>query len=98
MSFGLSEEQRNATDELEAFITHTSPTCVCLCSSQELRGKILLKAKKIGGLEVCPDGTLTDEVSDDEEMPNDEAESTSAENPPAECSNHDAKVRRARYF
>ncbi|XP_030283756.1 1-phosphatidylinositol 4,5-bisphosphate phosphodiesterase delta-4 isoform X2 [Sparus aurata] len=62
-----------------------------LPSPQELRGKILLKAKKIGGLEVCPDGTLTDEVSDDEEMPNDEAESASAENPPAECSNHDAK-------
>lgn len=58
----------------------------------------MLKAKKIGGLEVCPDGTLTDEVSDDEEMPNDEVESASAENPPAECSNHDAKVRRARYF
>uniref|UniRef100_A0A671U5Q7 Phosphoinositide phospholipase C n=1 Tax=Sparus aurata TaxID=8175 RepID=A0A671U5Q7_SPAAU len=53
-----------------------------LPSPQELRGKILLKAKKIGGLEVCPDGTLTDEVSDDEEMPNDEAESASAENPP----------------
>ncbi|KAM8749255.1 1-phosphatidylinositol 4,5-bisphosphate phosphodiesterase delta-4 isoform 1-T1 [Acanthopagrus schlegelii] len=62
-----------------------------LPSPQELKGKILLKAKKIGGLEVCPDGTLTDEVSDDEEMPNDEAESASAENPPAECSNHDVK-------
>uniref|UniRef100_A0A671U6K8 Phosphoinositide phospholipase C n=1 Tax=Sparus aurata TaxID=8175 RepID=A0A671U6K8_SPAAU len=59
--------------------------------SPQLRGKILLKAKKIGGLEVCPDGTLTDEVSDDEEMPNDEAESASAENPPAECSNHDQR-------
>ncbi|XP_073329643.1 1-phosphatidylinositol 4,5-bisphosphate phosphodiesterase delta-4 [Pagrus major] len=67
-----------------------------LPSPQELKGKILLKAKKIGGLEVCPDETLTDEVSDDEEMPNDEAESVSAENPPAECSNHNAKQKKSK--
>ncbi|XP_034429464.1 1-phosphatidylinositol 4,5-bisphosphate phosphodiesterase delta-4-like [Hippoglossus hippoglossus] len=56
-----------------------------LPSPQELKGKILLKAKKIGGLENCLDETLTDEVSDEEEMANDEAESLSAGDPPAGC-------------
>ncbi|TNN68544.1 1-phosphatidylinositol 4,5-bisphosphate phosphodiesterase delta-4 [Liparis tanakae] len=57
-----------------------------LPSPQELRGKILLKAKKIGDPGDCVDETLTDEVSDDEEMANDDAESLSAEDPsPAEC-------------
>ncbi|XP_047456940.1 1-phosphatidylinositol 4,5-bisphosphate phosphodiesterase delta-4 [Mugil cephalus] len=55
-----------------------------LPSPQELKGKILLKAKKIGGLEDCLDETLTDEVSDDEEMANGDAESPSTEDPPAE--------------
>uniref|UniRef100_A0A3P9K7U3 Phosphoinositide phospholipase C n=1 Tax=Oryzias latipes TaxID=8090 RepID=A0A3P9K7U3_ORYLA len=41
-----------------------------LPSPQELKGKILLKAKKIGGLEKCVDEALTDEVSDEEEMAN----------------------------
>ncbi|XP_029968482.1 1-phosphatidylinositol 4,5-bisphosphate phosphodiesterase delta-4 [Salarias fasciatus] len=51
---------------------------------QELKSKILLKAKKIGGLESCPDDTLTDEVSDDEELANGDADSPSTEDPPAE--------------
>ncbi|KAK2906340.1 1-phosphatidylinositol 4,5-bisphosphate phosphodiesterase delta-4 isoform X2 [Channa argus] len=55
-----------------------------LPSPEELKGKVLLKAKKIGGLEDCLDETLTDEVSDDEEA-NGDAESPSAEGPPAEC-------------
>uniref|UniRef100_A0A3P9CBU2 Phosphoinositide phospholipase C n=1 Tax=Maylandia zebra TaxID=106582 RepID=A0A3P9CBU2_9CICH len=41
-----------------------------LPSPQELKGKILLKAKKIGGLEEYVDETCTDEVSDEEEMAN----------------------------
>uniref|UniRef100_A0A3Q0R2L1 Phosphoinositide phospholipase C n=1 Tax=Amphilophus citrinellus TaxID=61819 RepID=A0A3Q0R2L1_AMPCI len=45
-----------------------------LPSPQELKGKILLKAKKIGGLEECLDETLTDEGSDEEEMANGDAE------------------------
>ena len=57
------------------------------CLFQELKGKILLKAKKIGGLENCLDETLTDEVSDEEEMANDDAESLSAGDPPAGCDN-----------
>ncbi|XP_041806200.1 1-phosphatidylinositol 4,5-bisphosphate phosphodiesterase delta-4 [Chelmon rostratus] len=60
-----------------------------LPSPQELKGKILLKAKKIGGLEGCLDETLTDEVSDEEEVANGDAEG--AEDPPAECLNHNAK-------
>lgn len=50
---------------------------------QELKRKVLLKAKKIGGLEKCVDETLADEVSDDEDVANGEAESS--EIPPAEC-------------
>lgn len=46
-------------------------------------GKILLKAKKIGGLEKCVDETLTDEVSDDDDVAN--GETDSSENPPTEC-------------
>lgn len=38
-----------------------------LPSPQDLRGKILLKAKKLGGLGQRSDETLTDEVSDDED-------------------------------
>lgn len=49
---------------------------------QELKGKILLKAKKIGGLEECVDESLADEVSDDEDVANGETESS--ENPPAD--------------
>ncbi len=64
--------------------------CLCWCLSQELKGKVLLKAKKIGGLEDCLDETLTDEVSDEDEMANGDAEST--EDPPAECLNHSGKV------
>uniref|UniRef100_A0A669DDG4 Phosphoinositide phospholipase C n=1 Tax=Oreochromis niloticus TaxID=8128 RepID=A0A669DDG4_ORENI len=45
-----------------------------LPSPQELKGKILLKAKKIGGLEEYLDETCTDEVSDEEEMANCDAE------------------------
>ena len=51
-------------------------------SLQELRGKLLLKAKKIGGLEECLDETLTDEGSDEDEMANCDAESP--ENPSTE--------------
>lgn len=54
-----------------------------LPSPQELRGKILLKAKKIGGLEKCLDETLMDEVSDEEEPADGDAE-----DPPAESLNH----------
>ncbi|XP_040912965.1 1-phosphatidylinositol 4,5-bisphosphate phosphodiesterase delta-4 [Toxotes jaculatrix] len=62
-----------------------------LPSPQELKGKILLKAKKIGRLEDCLDETLTDEVSDEEEMANGDAESPSAEDPPAGSLNENAK-------
>ncbi|KAJ4918285.1 hypothetical protein JOQ06_000176 [Pogonophryne albipinna] len=54
-----------------------------LPSPQELKGKILLKAKKISGTEGSLDETLTDDISDEEEMTNHEAESLSAEEPPA---------------
>lgn len=47
----------------------------------------MLKAKKIGGLEKCVDETLTDEVSDEEEMVNGDEESPSAEEPQAEKKN-----------
>uniref|UniRef100_A0A8C3AEG7 Phosphoinositide phospholipase C n=1 Tax=Cyclopterus lumpus TaxID=8103 RepID=A0A8C3AEG7_CYCLU len=43
-----------------------------LPSPQELRGKILLKAKKISDPGDCVDETPTDEVSDEEEMANDD--------------------------
>nr|XP_046259318.1 1-phosphatidylinositol 4,5-bisphosphate phosphodiesterase delta-4 [Scatophagus argus]XP_046259319.1 1-phosphatidylinositol 4,5-bisphosphate phosphodiesterase delta-4 [Scatophagus argus] len=62
-----------------------------LPSPQELKGKILLKAKKIGGLEDCLDEALTYEVSDEEETADGDAESMSTEDPPAECQNHSAK-------
>ncbi|XP_055360784.1 1-phosphatidylinositol 4,5-bisphosphate phosphodiesterase delta-4 [Betta splendens] len=54
-----------------------------LPSPEQLKGKILLKAKKIGGLEDCFDETMTDEVSDEEE--DCDGESPSGEQPPAEC-------------
>lgn len=57
-----------------------------------MKGKILLKAKKIGGLENCLDETLTDDVSDEEETANDEAESPSADNPPADSLHDKEKV------
>lgn len=50
---------------------------------QELRGKILLKAKKIGGLEESVDESLVDDVSDEEEAPNGDADSPNTEDPPA---------------
>ncbi|XP_075961741.1 1-phosphatidylinositol 4,5-bisphosphate phosphodiesterase delta-4 isoform X1 [Anarhichas minor] len=62
-----------------------------LPSPQELRGKILLKAKKISGPGDCVDETLTDEISDEEEMANDDAESLSPGDPPAECLNETGK-------
>ncbi|XP_037646762.1 1-phosphatidylinositol 4,5-bisphosphate phosphodiesterase delta-4-like isoform X2 [Sebastes umbrosus] len=62
-----------------------------LPSPEELKGKILLKAKKISGPEDCLDETLTDEVSDDEEMANDDAEILSIDDQPAECLNHTGK-------
>ncbi|XP_068428822.1 1-phosphatidylinositol 4,5-bisphosphate phosphodiesterase delta-4 [Clinocottus analis] len=62
-----------------------------LPSPQELRGKILLKAKKISDPGDCVDETLTDEVSDEEEMANEDAESLSTENLPAECLNETGK-------
>lgn len=55
-----------------------------LPSPQELKSKILLKAKKISGLEGCPDDTLTDDVSDDEDLANGDADSPSTEDPPPE--------------
>uniref|UniRef100_A0A7N8WIF4 Phosphoinositide phospholipase C n=1 Tax=Mastacembelus armatus TaxID=205130 RepID=A0A7N8WIF4_9TELE len=63
-----------------------------LPSPQELKGKILLKAKKIGGFEDCLDETMTDEVSDEEDIANGDAESPTVENPPAECMNENDKV------
>ncbi|XP_062258933.1 1-phosphatidylinositol 4,5-bisphosphate phosphodiesterase delta-4-like [Platichthys flesus] len=62
-----------------------------LPSPQELKGKILLKAKKIGGLENCLDEPLTDEVSDEEETGNEDAESLSAGDPPAGDGNDNKK-------
>lgn len=53
---------------------------------QELKGKILLKAKKIGGLENSLDGALTGEVSDEEETANSDAETL--EDPPAGSANN----------
>lgn len=67
--------------------------CLCWCSLQELKGKILLKAKKISGPGDCLDETLTDDVSDEEDIANDEAESLPTDDPPAECLNHNGKVR-----
>ncbi|KAM7407825.1 hypothetical protein PAMA_003540 [Pampus argenteus] len=52
-----------------------------LPSPQELKGKILLKAKKIGSLESCE----TDDVSDEEEMANGDAESPSADEKKTKC-------------
>ncbi|KAM6934380.1 1-phosphatidylinositol 4,5-bisphosphate phosphodiesterase delta-4 [Xenentodon cancila] len=63
-----------------------------LPSPQELRGKILLKAKKIGGLEECLDETLTDEVSDEDDMANGDAESP--ESPPTDKKNKKSKLSR----
>ncbi|KAM6955608.1 1-phosphatidylinositol 4,5-bisphosphate phosphodiesterase delta-4-like [Lycodopsis pacificus] len=57
-----------------------------LPSPQELRGRILLKAKKISG-----PGDCVDEISDEEEMANDDAESLSPGDPPAECLNETGK-------
>lgn len=62
-----------------------------MSSLQELKGKILLKAKKIGGLEEYVDETCTDEVSDEEEMANCDAEMASTEDSPDKvdgCSNY----------
>ncbi|XP_059198678.1 1-phosphatidylinositol 4,5-bisphosphate phosphodiesterase delta-4 [Centropristis striata] len=62
-----------------------------LPSPQELKGKILLKFKKISTPGDSVDETLTD-VSDEEEMTDGEAdESPSTEEPPAECSNQNGK-------
>ncbi|XP_027878221.1 1-phosphatidylinositol 4,5-bisphosphate phosphodiesterase delta-4 [Xiphophorus couchianus] len=76
------------TAPLDGQIPHMLP------SPQELRGKILLKAKKIGGLETHLDETLTDEVSDEDETANGDAESPSAEDPPAETTNKKSKLSR----
>ncbi|CAG5865961.1 unnamed protein product [Menidia menidia] len=65
-----------------------------LPSPQELRGKILLKAKKIGGLEECLDESLTDEVSDEEETANGEADSPSTEDLPTEKDKKKSKLSR----
>lgn len=62
------------------------------CLLKELKGKILLKAKKIGGLEDVIDEAVTDEVSDEEEADGD-PESPSAEDPPAEIENDKVKPR-----
>ncbi|XP_062420805.1 1-phosphatidylinositol 4,5-bisphosphate phosphodiesterase delta-4 isoform X1 [Pungitius pungitius] len=50
-----------------------------LPSPQQLRGKILLKAKKMNNPGDCVDETLTDEVSDEEEVANEDAENLPAE-------------------
>lgn len=92
MADQICEQPKNPTEEtipeprltcyshIEMKINYSK--CLCCCSMQELKGKILLKAKKIGGLE-CVDETLADEVSDDDDVANGETESS--ENPPAEC-------------
>lgn len=67
-----------------------------LPSPQELKGKILLKAKKIGGLESSLDETLTDEVSDDEETANSDAETLSSEDPPVNHSANKSKSKLSR--
>lgn len=55
--------------------------CVCACTYQDLKGKILLKAKKIGGLEESETLTdeATDEISDEAEPESPSAENLSAE-------------------
>lgn len=68
------------------FFWKASHCCFFASQFQELKGKILLKAKKIGGLEKCVDETLTDEVSDEEEMANGDEESPTEE-PQAEKKN-----------
>ncbi|XP_061548740.1 1-phosphatidylinositol 4,5-bisphosphate phosphodiesterase delta-4 [Phycodurus eques] len=50
---------------------HTTPQC--LPSPQELKGKVLLKAKKIGDAEGSLDRMLTDDISDDDGLTNGEA-------------------------
>ncbi|MEQ2295530.1 1-phosphatidylinositol 4,5-bisphosphate phosphodiesterase delta-4 [Ameca splendens] len=65
-----------------------------LPSPQELRGKILLKAKKIGGLETCLDETLTDEVSDEDEMTNEDMDSPCTEDQAAQTTNKKSKLSR----
>lgn len=65
-----------------------------LPSPQELKGKILLKAKKIGGLEEYLDETCTDEVSDEEEMANCDAEMASTEDSPDKKSKAKSKMSR----
>ncbi|XP_034042745.1 1-phosphatidylinositol 4,5-bisphosphate phosphodiesterase delta-4 [Thalassophryne amazonica] len=62
-----------------------------LPSPQEMKGKILLKAKKIGDLKGLHDETLTDEATDEEETDNGDAEIPSAEDLPAEDLNHSEK-------
>uniref|UniRef100_A0A3P8WIF6 Phosphoinositide phospholipase C n=1 Tax=Cynoglossus semilaevis TaxID=244447 RepID=A0A3P8WIF6_CYNSE len=48
-----------------------------LPSPQKLKGKIILKAKKMGGADGGQDGHLMDEVSDEEELADGDAESKS---------------------
>uniref|UniRef100_A0A1A7YRZ6 Phosphoinositide phospholipase C n=1 Tax=Iconisemion striatum TaxID=60296 RepID=A0A1A7YRZ6_9TELE len=65
-----------------------------LPSPQQLRGKILLKAKKIGGLETCVDETLTDEVSEEEEVADGDPESPNTEGPQEEKKKKKSKLSR----
>lgn len=79
--------KENGGSSQALWILQRETCCPCDFYLQKLRGKILLKAKKIGGLETCLDETLTDEVSEEEEMANGDAESPGAEDPPAQAAN-----------
>ncbi|KAM8856935.1 1-phosphatidylinositol 4,5-bisphosphate phosphodiesterase delta-4 [Synchiropus picturatus] len=91
------EQQRVMAKHLSQILGHMLQTTLLegqvpkqLPSPQELRGKILLKAKKIGGLEGSLDETVTDDLSDEEEMTNGDGRSASADN--LETLNHQQKV------
>uniref|UniRef100_A0A1A8RCL1 Phosphoinositide phospholipase C n=1 Tax=Nothobranchius rachovii TaxID=451742 RepID=A0A1A8RCL1_9TELE len=65
-----------------------------LPSPQQLRGKILLKAKKSGGLETRLDETLAYEASDEEEVADGDPESPTLKDPQAEKENKKSKLSR----
>ncbi|XP_034549331.1 1-phosphatidylinositol 4,5-bisphosphate phosphodiesterase delta-4 [Notolabrus celidotus] len=73
------------TSLLDGQVPHQLP------SPQELKGKILLKAKKIGGPDCSLDGALPDEVSDEEETANSDAETL--EDPPPGSVNNAKKLK-----
>uniref|UniRef100_A0A8C5HFX3 Phosphoinositide phospholipase C n=1 Tax=Gouania willdenowi TaxID=441366 RepID=A0A8C5HFX3_GOUWI len=84
------EQQTVMAQHLRQILGDMLLTCVLngqipeqLPSPQDLKGRILLKAKKIGDVEGCMDETLT-EFSDEEEMTNGDSDSPTKENPSAD--------------